>query len=167
MTSATPRVEIRRLERTDTATINMVVPLSEIGSAVPTIFRDVYEYLASLGMEPELAFGRYAPMGQEMFIHAGFTVPRPVPAKGRIKPGELPGGEAAVYLHVGPYDKVEAAYRAIGDWMTREGRVSTGEPWEVYLSPPEEVPPRTEVVFPLVPRDSEAHAAASPEGKKV
>lgn len=145
-------VEVRHLSEMDTAEIHTRVPLANIGETMGSIFREVYEYLNRIGVvTPGQAFGCYVmhEQEQEVEIAAGFTTVHAVPGEGRIQPGRLPGGDAAVCLHVGPYDGIAKAYETIAVWLQSHGRRQAGPPWEVYLSPPEEVPPRTEVFFPL------------------
>jgi DNA gyrase inhibitor GyrI len=150
MTSETrERIELRQLKPAYTATISMVVAKDQVAEAVGGIFRDVFSYLTDTAVQPEQAFGRYTPMGQELHVCAGFTVPEPIVGTQLIKPGLLPGGEAVTCVHEGPYETVEEAYHRLGRWMSDQGRVPAAPPWEVYLSPPEEEPPRTEVVFVL------------------
>jgi effector-binding domain-containing protein len=145
-------VEVRALAPCDTAVIRTVCRLQDVGSVLPGIFQEVWHYLEAAEVPAGLAFGRFTVAGGEIVVEAGFSTAEPVPGSARIQPGSLPGGEAAVCLHEGPYEQVEAAYNAVNDWLEREGREAAGEPWEVYLSPPEETPPRTEVVFPLAAR---------------
>ena len=150
-------VELRQLSRTDTAVVRLTCPPEEIGENMDSIFGEVMAYLDASGVAPAgVAFGRYTMRdGQsEVDIEAGFTIARPIadPAlSGRIEPGELPGGEAAVCLHVGPYDQVGAAYQAVAEWVTKEKRRPVGAAWEAYLSMPGEDPSRIEVVLPLSP----------------
>jgi effector-binding domain-containing protein len=67
----------------------------------------------------------------------------------------LPAMTVARTLHVGPYDEMGQAYRALTDWITDHGFEVTGPPQERYLNAPNEVEPagyRTEVEFPVVPK---------------
>ena len=71
---------------------------------------------------------------------------------GELVQSELPGGQVAVTTHVGAYDRIEPAYRALADWLTEHGGEPLGDPWEIYLiGPPTEPDPaswRTEVLQP-------------------
>jgi AraC family transcriptional regulator len=145
-------IEVRRLERQDTAVVRARCAWDQIAPTLGSIFGEVMAHLGATGAVPAGgAFGRYTPRGAEVDIEAGFTVTAPIAAGGRVEAGELPGGDAAVCLHVGPYEQVAAAYEAVQAWIAEHGRELAGAPWEVYLTPPEEQPPKTEVVFPLRP----------------
>ena len=65
----------------------------------------------------------------------------------------LPGGLVAFTIHQGPYDKLFQAYVAIEHWMTTEGVVPNGAPWESYVNDPGDHPdPRdwkTEIFWPI------------------
>jgi effector-binding domain-containing protein len=152
-------VQLRRLEETNTAVVRTRVSLSDIGAVMPEIFKEVYEYL-ELNQIPLLgqAFGCYVIHQQEnqVEIEAGFTTAVPIQSAGRIQPGTLPEGEAAVCLHVGPYEEIGPAYDTIVKWIREQGRQQAGPPWEVYLSMPAETPAQTEVYFPLAKSASQS-----------
>jgi DNA-binding transcriptional MerR regulator len=64
----------------------------------------------------------------------------------------LPPVRAATTLHQGPYDRIGAAYRAIGQWVEEHGLDLGDEPREAYLVGPDRAGPadwRTEVAWPL------------------
>ena len=52
----------------------------------------------------------------------------------------LPGGRALVLEHKGPYDQLGRSYRLMSEAMERHGLTPAGDPVEVYVSNPEEVP---------------------------
>jgi effector-binding domain-containing protein len=100
-------------------------------------------------------YARYTPLGPEMGefdVEAGFPVVGEAPGEGQIVASMLPGGEAAVVVHIGPYDQMMPAYQALTDWMGEHDSVADGPAWEVYLSDPEQQPDpsnwRTEIIQP-------------------
>ena len=148
-------ISLRDVTPVDTAVVRSTVPISEIGSAVSGAFKQVWEQLAARGVAPTgLAFGRFGMHGDSISVEAGFSVPAPITGKGDVQPGRLPGGQAAVTLHVGPYDKIGPAYSALQAWAEANRRQVDGDPWEIYLTPPDQQPQKTEVVFPLRPVSS-------------
>jgi len=76
-------------------------------------------------------------------------------ATGRIQSRELPAMTVARTLHVGPYEELGAAYRALTEWIDRNRLEAAGPVQERYLNGPgDRVPPaeyRTEVEIPIVP----------------
>jgi len=86
-------------------------------------------------------------------VEVVFPIAGPVTAPANMQVLDLPAGEAAQVLHIGPYDAMEPVYQAIEAWMTEKGRTAGGPPREVYLtSPADGLPPaqhRTLVIQPL------------------
>ena len=74
-------------------------------------------------------------------------------AEGDVWAETLPGGPAAVTLHSGPYDQLQAAYAALEEWIAANGFHATGAPWEAYLNDPADHPNpqdwKTEVCRPV------------------
>jgi effector-binding domain-containing protein len=48
---------------------------------------------------------------------------------------ETPGGEVAVAVHHGPYDRMNEAHAAIREWMAADRRESAGRSREIYGDP--------------------------------
>lgn len=143
-------IRVENLQRQDTASVHTTCTTDEIAEPLSAIFSEVMAHIAASGVHPTGgAFGRYVPEQDGFQVEAGFTVSAPIPAAGRVVPGELPGGEAATCLHIGPYDEVAAAYEAIDSWLREHHREASAPPWELYLTGPEVQPPQTKVFFPL------------------
>ena len=66
---------------------------------------------------------------------------------------ELPGGDVAVGIHLGPYTRLKETYDALSAWLTQTGREPRAAPWEVYVTDPADAPDdthlRTEVYWPI------------------
>ena len=62
----------------------------------------------------------------------GVEVTREFAGSGEVRPVRTPGGEAAVVRHVGPYDGLAQAHRAIHEWAKESGRALAGTSWEIY-----------------------------------
>jgi effector-binding domain-containing protein len=65
----------------------------------------------------------------------GVEVTRTFETAGEVYATETPGGEAAVAVHRGPYDRMNEAYVAIEQWMSANKRESAGHVWEIYGDP--------------------------------
>jgi AraC family transcriptional regulator len=72
---------------------------------------------------------------------------------GDVLAATLPGGPAAVTIHSGPYDQLQAAYAALEEWIAANGFRPAGAPWEAYLNDPADHPNpqdwKTEVCWPV------------------
>ncbi len=73
--------------------------------------------------------------GGPILCEFGVEVTRTFEAAGDVYATETPGGEAAVAVLRGPYDRMNEAYRAIEVWMAANGRKSAGQAWEIYGDP--------------------------------
>ena len=81
-------------------------------------------------------------------------VDEPITADGKVKPGELPAGPAAIAIHMGPYESLGGTYDAMSAWLeSSPDYVANGGPWELYITDPsaEPDPARwlTEIIYPL------------------
>ena len=73
--------------------------------------------------------------------------------EGDVLAETLPGGPAAMTIHFGPYDQLEAAYAALEEWIAANGFHPAAAPWEAYLNDPADHPNpqdwKTEVCWPV------------------
>lgn len=65
----------------------------------------------------------------------GVEVTRTFETTGEVYATETPGGEAAVAVHRGPYNRMHEAHDAIGKWIAANRRESAGRSWEIYGDP--------------------------------
>jgi AraC family transcriptional regulator len=85
---------------------------------------------------------------------ACMTVGEEVAADGPVGVQEIAGGDYAMVLHSGPYEKLNETYAALcGQWLPQSGRELRSAPaMEIYLNSPNDTLPdqlRTEVYVPL------------------
>jgi effector-binding domain-containing protein len=148
-------IKTRKLSPQHIAAIRVTAVPSEIGEALRAVLPEVSGYLDQEGVSPSgPPFARFFDYTEdEADFEAGYPVERPVAGAGRVEAGELPGGQAAVTTHVGPYEGLQDAHDAIGEWVLARDHDPAGPVWEVYVTGPEQEadPSRyeTEVVWPL------------------
>jgi effector-binding domain-containing protein len=153
----TYRVELHRVEPQPILGIEVRIAIAEIPSVLGQLFEETWQCAAARGTEPTgMPLVWYLePPGADGSVRffAALPVSRPVTGEGRVEARELPGGEAATTVHLGPYERLEAAYAAIAQWATDNGRQLRPDVWEVYQTDPAQEPDsakwRTEVTWPL------------------
>ncbi len=146
--------EIEKREARPVLVMQTHVSVQQLPQFLGRAFAAVIGHLGMLGEAPAGApFVAYHNMDmQNLEIDAGFPVAHEVAGAGEIKPGFIPGGDAATCLHVGPYDQVGAAYEALTRFIAANGRKAKGVAYEFYLNDPTTVEPsklETKVLFPL------------------
>jgi hypothetical protein len=157
--------DIIELTPRPTAAVRVQQPMAELD--VSALFDlhlpNVADRIADLGGTPAgPPYARYHEFGPERAdVEIGVPVVSPVAnlrplaecEPGEIGAGELPGGPAAVSVHLGTYDSLGQTYDQLHDWIHAQGRDEGPGPWESYVDDPSEVEDtsklRTEVIWPL------------------
>ncbi len=147
-------VTVEVLPEQPTAVVRGTMTIEEIPAWLGHAYGAVFAHLSAHGRAPAgPPFARYWMGEGKVRIEAGFPVSEPVEDEGEVEASELPGGEAAVTWHVGPYDAMTPAYAALEAWIGDKGASMSGPPWEVYYSDPADEPDaarwRTEIVAPF------------------
>ena len=149
-------IEVKNLQKHDVAAVKFRAAVSDLPQHMGGAFGAAIDYLARNGIQPEgSAVALYTPLPDNVFdVAAGFLVATPIEGDGHVVPVELPAGEVATTMHIGPYEGLPQAYEAVQAWMQREGRQPADMMWEEYLTGPETPPAetRTIVYWPLKPR---------------
>lgn len=122
----------------------------EIGRA----YEAIIQYLNEIGEEPSDApFTAYYNLDMEdLDVEMGFPVSKPLPGKGEIISGEVPGGRQVYSMFKGPYSQMVPLYNAMNEWISEKGYTAAGTAYEYYYNSPEDVPESellTKVVLPL------------------
>ena len=136
-----------------TVSIRFRSPEQELPVRFGRVWSSIGEYLGALG-EPPVGppFAIYYNMDmQDLDIEAGVPLARPLPGKGDIQAGHIPGGVFAICHYTGPYDQVGPAYEQLVQFVRERGYAVAGAAYEWYFDGPD-VPPqdsRTDIVFPV------------------
>ena len=147
--------EIRAVSRQHTAVVRRRCAPDGISTAMGEGFGAVFAAVGKAGATPAgPVFSRYFSFGPEAVeFECGVVLTAPFVGDGEVQAGELGGGEAAVGMHVGPYDTLHETYSAMQAWMAEQGKRPASSMWEVYLSDPEQEPDPTkwltEVYWPV------------------
>ncbi len=149
------KIRIQNLKSQPTLAMTATTTKAEVSSVLADLLPQVHVYTAQSGADmagpPFTRYHNRSEQGVE--LEAGMPVTEPAAGEGSIEAGELPGGPAAVTIHVGPYDRLSEAYEALETWLRENGKESAGAPWEVYLTDPGLDPDpetwQTQIVWPV------------------
>jgi effector-binding domain-containing protein len=133
------------------------LPMDRIGPWLAESYALIVAFLGRAGVpiagEP---YARYTFAGTEADVEAGFPVGARVPSGDDIVSSTLPAMTAAVTTHIGPYELLQDAYKAVHAWITERGGKPSDSHWEIYYDDPASQPDssrwRTDVVVPYLPR---------------
>ncbi len=149
-------VHVRETADQPVATVRDRTPVSGFPAFFQGAYGEILGLIGAAGIQPAgPPFSIYHDpefTDDDVDVEVGFPVARAVASAGRVVGRVLPGGPVAETLHVGPYDEVGPAYRAVAGWVQEHGHEMAGPPREVYLvgvgmAEPAEY--RTEIVFPI------------------
>src|SRR5215510_12044820 len=119
------------------AAVRRHVAIGGVGAAWRPALDKVWEFLRTqpgLRADGHNMFLYHHPARRDlpMDVDFGVEVTRAFETAGEVYATETPGGEAAVAVHRGPYNRMKEAHDAIGKWMRANQRESAGYSWEIY-----------------------------------
>lgn len=151
-------IQIREVFAQSIAGIRSIVPNPQLESFFDQACREIRAYLSQIGVAAiadPMSLWHSSPgeIPDGFEIETCIPIERPVPAQGRIQPGELPAGTLASTIHEGPYDTMSAAFDAVWVWTQEHGYELAGPPRDVVLVGPDTTDNpteyRTEIVYPI------------------
>ena len=162
----TDAVELVNLQPQFAAVVPGHVAMDRIPDFLGSAFDEVMQVLDEQGLTPAgPPFGRWEPRADGFDAEAGFPSTGPISSAGRVQAQMLPGGLAATAIHRGDYAAIGATYGVLDNWITSNGYVVAGPPWESYLDEPGASEPRTRVYMPCArPRTNLLNADPSARG---
>ena len=152
---STPAIERKELTPQPALIVKRRVARAEIAKTIAEGLGKTYPHALQNGLAiAGRPFVRYSDVGPGlMTMEVGTPLATPAAGVGDIEAITLPGGPAAVAVHMGPYDKLQETYAAIERWMQQQGVKPGGSPWESYITDPAEHPDpanwRTDVYWPI------------------
>jgi effector-binding domain-containing protein len=147
-------MEVRSINERPTLAIRTFTPVGKLSEVMGASYGVIMQVMQFSGAQPAgPPFAMYHNMDMSnLDVEIGFPVAEATQGSGRVKAGKLPGGRAAVTLHVGPYEKIGEAYNRLTAYVTKQGLNPESFCYEFYLNDPAETPPeqlKTEIYFPL------------------
>jgi effector-binding domain-containing protein len=148
-------VSVHTVRHRKLAAVRREIAPGAVGSAWGPALDKVWEFIRSapgLRTDGHNIFLYHHPkeQGAPILCDFGVEVTRTFETASEVYATETPGGEAAVAVHRGPYNRINQAHNAIGKWMTVNRRESAGHSWEIYGDPtPDPADTETVVVYLL------------------
>jgi AraC family transcriptional regulator len=148
-------LQFRQVPRQDTAVIHLSCRPDAISETMGPAFGKLFGSVGRSGGVPAgPVFARYFSFSDDVVdFECGVAVVAPYTGDGEVQAAEIGGCEAAVGMHIGPYDRLHETYSEMQAWIQAQGRTPSAVMWEVYLSDPDQVPDpaewRTEVYWPV------------------
>ena len=141
------------------AVVRERVAMDALAAFYDRAYRAVLEEVTAAGLAVTgPAFGWYREMPTDSVdLAAGFWVGADGVRSlgGGVEVVELPGGPAAVGMHVGSYDGLAGAWDELRTWMSEQTAQMRGDFLEVYVTDPSETADasqnETRLVLPIVP----------------
>lgn len=126
-------VAVRSVAPLTPAAVRRQVALGGVGAAASP--RQVWPFLRtkpSLRIDGHNVFLYHHPARRDLPIDVDFGVEivRTFESEGEVNAVETPAGEAAVAVHVGPYERMKETHDAIHAWRATN-RVFAGKSWEI------------------------------------
>jgi AraC family transcriptional regulator len=152
---STPSIERQELQPQPALVVKRRVARAEIAATIAEGLGKTYPYALQNGLAiAGRPFVRYSDVGPGlMTMEVGTPLAAAAAGVGEIEAITLPGGPAAVAVHMGPYDKLQETYAAMERWMQQQGVKPGDAPWETYITDPAEHPDpanwRTDVYWPI------------------
>ena len=150
-------IELRDIEPQPVVSIRDKVARKAIAKTVRRHIPQIQAYLDKEGLAAAgPPFARLHNYGEvervNVDLEVGLPLDREVQVEGetQVMSARLPGCQAAVIRHNGPYDEIGAAYEALQEWVQDSDYEAGGAPWESYRNDVESDHWEVEVVWPLI-----------------
>src|SRR3954453_396183 len=144
-------VSVRTVAAMKLAAVRRQVAIGDVGVTWKPALDKVWAFLRTtpgLRTDGHNVFLYHHPARRDMpmDVDFGVEVVRTFEPEGEVYSTETPAGEAAVAVHVGPYDRMKATHDAIHAWRAANNRTFAGKSWEIYGDPSDD-PDKIEVTI--------------------
>ena len=130
-------VSVRTVTAMKLAAVRRQVAIGGVAAAWRPALDKVWDFLRTkpgLHTDGHNVFLYHHPTSREMpmDVDFGVEVVRAFETEGEVHAVETPAGEAAVAVHVGPYDRMKETHDAIHTWCAANNRAIAETSWEIY-----------------------------------
>jgi effector-binding domain-containing protein len=127
-------IENRRVEPQLIAAVPRRAKLGELSKVVPQACGDSWNLVKRLGIKAGRNVAVYlaGDVSGDIDMEIGQEAFQPFQSTSDLICSSTPGGEVATTAHIGPYDRLGDAHRAIVKWAADHQRSLAGPNWEIY-----------------------------------
>ncbi len=124
-------VRIEHVEPQPMAAVRRQAKQNQLAQVVPDACGEVWKFVRANSIPNP---GRHVAVYHDGAINleVGVLVPDPFVASGSVVCSATPGGRVASVIHLGPYNRLGEAHRAIVDECAAQGYRLAGPNWEIY-----------------------------------
>jgi len=114
-----------------TAVVRRRVQKQELSKVIPECCGLVWNVIKSQQIK---GAGRHVTLylDDAMNVEVGVELESPIAGYGEVVGSQLPAGTLATTTHLGPYQNLGDAHRAIQEWCAANGHKLAGPSWEIY-----------------------------------
>src|SRR5271168_3821380 len=123
-------IDNRQVEPQLIACVRRRAKLDQLTKVVPAACGDSWNLLKKLGIKAGRNVAVY--LDGEINMEIGQEVFEPFPSTSDLFCSSTPGGEVITTAHIGPYDRLGDAHRALVQWAADHKRLLAGPNWEIY-----------------------------------
>jgi effector-binding domain-containing protein len=127
---ALTEVQVTHVSSIPLAVVRRQVHASELAVVVPKECGVVWSFVRA----HQLRGGRHVAVYWDgtIRLEVGVELKSSFPEEGDVVRSATPAGLAASVVHLGPYQQLGTAHRAIRDWCSAHGHQLAGPNWEIY-----------------------------------
>ena len=124
-------IRLAQIASRPTAVVRRRAALKELPKVVPESCGVVWNALKANGVK---GAGRHLAvyLDDEINLEVGVEMDGPFAGIGEVVASSTPGGTVAMTTHLGPYQLLASAHRAIREWCKANGHRTAGPNWEIY-----------------------------------
>lgn len=109
-------------------------------------YAELFQFIGANQLHSDKIMAFYLKYENPLTVDVAVAVDRlPAQLMGRVRSKIIDGGNALVAHYTGSYEKMDAPYTEISNWVKDNNRQARGLPFEVYLKNPTSIKNRSEL----------------------
>jgi effector-binding domain-containing protein len=127
-------ISVERVEPRTIASVRRRATQQQLSTVVPAACGDVWNFVRANGIaQPGRLVALYRDGGDgQLDVEVGVEVGGPFTGTGEFSCSAIPGGVVATTVHLGPYNRLGEAHKAICQWCKQNHHKMAGLNYEIY-----------------------------------